>query len=55
VRIKFEFYLGNVLDCEAELERAVRSRVAAAWKQLMEMASLITNRSIPFKLRSSVL
>jgi len=25
-------YLGNVLDCEAGLVRAVRARVAAAWK-----------------------
>jgi len=25
-------YLGNILDCEAELDRAVRARVAAAWK-----------------------
>jgi len=26
-------YLGNVLDCEAGLERAMRARVAAAWKK----------------------
>jgi len=25
-------YLGNVLDCEAGLERAVTASVAAAWK-----------------------
>jgi len=41
---------GNVLDCEAGVERALRSRVAAAWKKLREMASLITNKSIPLKL-----
>jgi len=27
-------YLGNVLYCEAGLERAVRARVAAAWKNV---------------------
>jgi len=35
------------LDCEDGLERAVRARVAAMWKKLREMASLMTNRSIP--------
>jgi len=47
-------YLGNILDCKAGLERAVRARVAAAWKKWREMASLITNRSIPLKIRGSV-
>jgi len=32
----------------------VRARVAAAWKEWRAMASLITNRSIPFKIRGSV-
>jgi len=48
------FYLGNVLDCEAGLERAVRARVAAAWKKWGEMVSLITNRSIPLKITGRV-
>ena len=26
-------YLGDVLDCEAGVERAVRARVTAAWKR----------------------
>jgi len=48
-------YLGNgLLDCEARLERAVTARVTAAWKKWRDMASLITNRSIPLKVRGSV-
>jgi len=47
-------YLENVLDCEAGLERAVRAKVAAAWKKWREVASLITNRSISLKVRGSV-
>jgi len=47
-------YLGNVLNCEAGLERVVRAKVAAAWKKWREMANLITNRSIPLKIRGSV-
>jgi len=35
-------YLGNALDCEAGLERAVRARVAAVCKHWRDMASLIT-------------
>jgi len=26
--------MGNVLDCEAGLEKAVRGRVSAAWKKM---------------------
>jgi len=47
-------HFGNVLDCEAGSERAVRARVAAAWKKWRDMASLITNRSILLKIRGSV-
>ena len=47
-------YLGNVLDCEAGVEKAVRARVAAAWTKWREMASLLINRSIPLKVRASV-
>jgi len=45
-----------VLDCEAGLVRAVRASylLAAACTQLREMVSLITNRSIPIKVRGSV-
>jgi len=27
-------YLGNVLNCQAGLERAVRARVSVAWKKM---------------------
>ena len=47
-------YLGDVLDCDAGVERAVRARVAAAWKKWREMASLLINKSIPLKIRGSV-
>ena len=47
-------YLGVVLDCEAGVERAVRTRVSAAWKKWREMASLLKNRHIPLKIRGSV-
>ena len=47
-------YLGNVLDCEAGVERAVRKRVSAAWNKWREMASLIKNKSIPLMIRGSV-
>ena len=47
-------YLGVVLDCEAGVERAVRTRVAAAWKKWREMASLLKNRHIPLRIRGSV-
>jgi len=32
----------------------VRARVAAAWKKWREMVSLMTNRSIPLKIRGKV-
>ena len=47
-------YLGNIMDCEAGLERAVRARVAAAWMKWREVASLLVNRSIPVRRRSGV-
>ena len=39
-------YLGNVLDCKAGVERAVRAKVSAAWKKWRDIASLLTNQSI---------
>jgi len=36
------------------LKRAVSARVAAAWEEWREMASLITNRRIPFKIRGTI-
>jgi len=47
-------YLMKCTGLRAGLERTVRARVKAAWKKWREMASLITNRSIPLKIRSSV-
>jgi len=47
-------YLGIVLDCEAGLERAVRASVETASNIWREMASLITNRSIPLRIRGRV-
>ena len=47
-------YLGNMLDCEAGVERAVRARVSAAWKKWKEMASLLTDKKTPLRIRGSV-
>ena len=47
-------YLGNVLDCEAGVERAVRARVNATWKKWREMASLLTDKRIPLRILGSV-
>ena len=47
-------YLENVLDCEAGVERAVRARVSAAWKKWREMASLLTDKRTPLRIRGSV-
>jgi len=40
--------MGNILDCEACLLRAVRARVVKEWKQ---MESLLTKKSISFKIK----
>ena len=47
-------YLGDVLDGEAGTEKALRTRVAKAWRKWKEMASLLNNKNIPLKTRSSV-
>jgi len=46
-------YLGDVLDCEAGVERAVRARVSAAWKKWREMAGLLTDKRTPLRIRGS--
>ena len=46
-------YLGDVLDCEAGVERAVRARVSAAWKKWREMAALLTDKRTPLSIRGS--
>ena len=47
-------YLGGVLDCEAGVERAVRARVSAAWKEWRVMASLLTDKRTLLRTRGSV-
>ena len=47
-------YLGDVLDCEAGVERAVRARVATSWKKWREMASLLVNRHIGLRTRGRI-
>jgi hypothetical protein len=47
-------YLGDVLDCEAGVERAVRARVAAAWRSWREIASLLVNSTIDLRTRGKV-
>ena len=48
------YYLGVMVHCEAGVERAVRARVATAWKKRREMASLLKNRHISLQIRGSV-
>ena len=47
-------YLGDVLDCEAGVERAVRSRVAIAWARWREISSLLVNHNIGLRSRGRV-
>ena len=47
-------YLGDMLDSEGSVERAVRMRVAAAWMKWREIASLLTNKQIPLRHRGNV-
>ena len=47
-------YLGDVVDREGGVERAVRGRVAAAWSKWREIAGLLCNRRIPLRRRSSI-
>ena len=44
-------YLGDVLDCEAEVEEAMGVRVTGAWRRWREIASLLVNRSIGLRTR----
>ena len=47
-------YLGDMLDCEGGVERAVRARVSAAWQKWREIASLLVNRDIDLVERGRV-
>lgn len=42
--VQYMSYLGNVLDCEAGVERAVTARVAVAWRKWKEMVSLLIEK-----------
>ena len=44
-------YLGDVLDCEAGVERAVRARVSAAWKKWRDMVDMLTDRRTLLRIR----
>ena len=46
--------LGYVLDCEAEVERAVQARVTAALRRWQEIASLLVNCIIGLRTRGRV-
>ena len=47
-------YLGDVVDCDGGMERAVRGRLAAAWSKWREIAGLLCNKRIPLSSRSRV-
>ncbi len=47
-------YLGDVLGCEAGVERAVRVRVAATWGRWREISSLLVNLIIELRSRGRV-
>ncbi len=47
-------YLGDVLDSEGGVERAVRMRVSAAWSKWREIAGLLINKHIPLRNRAGV-
>ena len=43
-----------MLDCEAGVEREVRARVSAEWKEWKDMAGLLTDKRIPLRIQGSV-
>ena len=47
-------YLGDIVDRDGGVERAVRGRVAVAWSKWREIAGLLCNRRIPLRSRSSI-
>ena len=47
-------YLGDLLDSEGGVERAVRMRVSAAWHKWRDISSLLINKSLPLKNRARV-
>ena len=47
------YYLGDMMDCDAGLDRAVRARVSAVWKEWRDMAGLLTDKRTPLRIRGS--
>lgn len=47
-------YLGDMLERSGGAERAVRTRVAAAWSKWRELSSLLVNRHLPLVRRARV-
>ena len=52
--VKTFTYLGDIVDRDGGVERAVRGRVTVAWSKLREIAGLLCNRRIPLRNRSSI-
>ena len=47
-------YLGDFLSCDGGSERAVKARVALAWRKWKEISSLLCNQHIPLRVRASI-
>ena len=47
-------YLGDVLSGEGGVERAIKSRTAAAWRKWRDISGLLTNKSVPLTNRGGV-
>lgn len=47
-------YVGYLQNCEAGVERTIRTRVVAAWFKWRGVDSLLVNHSIPLKTRGGV-
>ena len=52
--VEYFCYLGDTLDCEGGVERAVRARVASAWTKWREISGLLLNKNIPILYRAKV-
>jgi hypothetical protein len=47
-------YLGDVIDSEGGVERAVRARVASAWNKWREISALLRNEGVPLVHRGAI-
>ena len=52
--VKSFCYLGDILQCEGGVERAVRARISQAWMKWREISSLLCNRSVSVGRRAMV-